>query len=232
MFKKLFNNITNNDQNETIERLIENSSPRREFFIMTALSSLIASFAIIMNNTAILVGAMLVAPLLYSVLSLGLGIVILDPKLTLRSLATIVKSFAICVAVSALVGFIFIEKAQVLENFFLFSEDFLVSYFIIAIISGLAGTLATVRPHMNESMPGVAISVALIPPLSTLGLALSTSNNLITRQSLYLFGLNVIGIIISSMAIFTIYQFYAYRHKVKKAVDKDEKIMEANSNSN
>ncbi|MCF7906889.1 TIGR00341 family protein [Patescibacteria group bacterium] len=231
MFKKLFNNITNNEQNETIERLIENSSPRREFFIMTALSSLIASFAIIMNNTAILVGAMLVAPLLYSVLSLGLGIVILDPKLTLRSLATIVKSFAICVAVSALVGFIFIKKAQVLENFFLFSEDFLVSYFIIAIISGLAGTLATVRPHMNESMPGVAISVALIPPLSTLGLALSTSNNLITRQSLYLFSLNVIGIIISSMAIFTIYQFYAYRHKVKKAVDKDEKIMEANSNS-
>jgi uncharacterized hydrophobic protein (TIGR00271 family) len=231
MLKKFFNNLTNNKQNETIKRLIENSSPRREFFIMTALSSLIASFAIIMDNTAILIGAMLVAPLLYSVLSLGLGIVILDPKLTLRSLVTIVKSFAICVAVSALVGLIFTEKAQALEKFFIFSENFFLSYFIVAIISGLAGTLATVRPHMNESMPGVAISVALIPPLSSLGLALATSNQLITRQSLYLFGLNVIGIIISSMIIFTLYQFYAYRRKVKKAVDKDEKIIEAKNNS-
>lgn len=231
MFKKLFNNITNNDQNETIERLIENSSPRREFFIMTALAGLIASFAIIMNNTAILIGAMLVAPLLYSVLSLGLGIVILDPKLILRSLATIVKSFTLCVIVSALIGFIFVKESQNLGNLFLFSEEFLTTYFIIAIISGLAGTLATVRPHMNESMPGVAISVALIPPLSTLGLAISSSNSLVTRQSLYVFGLNIVGIIISSMIVFAIYQFYNYRRKVKKAVDKDEKIMEATNNS-
>jgi uncharacterized membrane protein len=84
---------------------------------------------------------------------------------------------------------------------------------------------------MNESMPGVAISVALIPPLSTLGLAISSSNSLVTRQSLYVFGLNIVGIIISSMVVFAIYQFYNYRRKVKKAVDKDEKIMEATNGS-
>jgi len=225
MLKAMFNNVTSGDKNQIISDLTENSSPRRDFFLMTALSALMAAFGIILNNTTILIGAMLVAPLLYSVLSLGLGIVIVDKKLIFRSLTTISKSFAICVALSVVVGLIFKEKAQNIGNFFLFDQGVFVGYFIVAIISGLAATLATIKPNMNEAMPGVAISVALIPPISALGIALSALRPSIIQQSLDIFILNVIGILIASVFVFAVSKFYSCRRKVKKAVKRDEKLV-------
>ncbi len=225
MLKALFNNITSGDKNQIINDLIENSSPRRDFFMMTGLSALMATFGIILNNTPILIGAMLVAPLLYSILSLGLGVVILDKKLILRSLITIGKSFALCIALSVGVGLIFKEKAQNIGNFFLFEKGISTGYFIVAIISGLAGALATIKPNMNEAMPGIAISVALVPPISALGIALSILDPAIIQQSFDIFIINVIGILIASIFIFATSSFATYRKTIKKAVKKDDKIV-------
>jgi len=225
MLKALFNNITSNDKNQIINDLIENSSPRRDFFMMTGLSALMATFGIILNNTPILIGAMLVAPLLYSILSLGLGVVILDKKLILRSLITIGKSFALCIALSVGVGLIFKEKAQNINNFFLFDKGMSTGYFIVSIISGLAGALATIKPNMNEAMPGIAISVALVPPISALGIALSILDPAIIQQSFDIFIINVIGILIASMFIFATSSFAHHRKTIKRAVKKDDKIV-------
>ncbi len=225
MLKAIFNNITSNEKDKIIEDLIENSSPRRDFFTMTALSALMASFGIILNNTPILIGAMLVAPLLYSILSLGLGVVILDKKLILRSIVTISKSFALCIALSAGVGLIFKEKAQNIGNLFFFAEDLSIGYFIVAVISGLAGALAIVKPNMNEAMPGIAISVALVPPMSALGIALSLLDPSMIQQSFNIFAINVIGILIASIFVFATSNFSSYRKKIKKEVKKDEKIV-------
>jgi len=225
MLKTIFNNITSNDKNQIINDLIENSSPRREFFFMTGLSALMATFGILLNNTPILIGAMLVAPLLYSILSLGLGVVILDKKLIFRSLVTISKSFALCIALSVGVGLIFKEKAQNISNFFLFDKGISTGYFIVAIISGLAGALATIKPNMNEAMPGIAISVAIVLPISAFGIALSILDPAIIQQSFDIFVINVVGILIASIFVFTVSKFYVHRKKVKRAVKKDEKIV-------
>ena len=225
MLKTIFNNITSSEKHQIINDLIENSSPRRDFFMMTALSALMATFGIILNNTPILIGAMLVAPLLYSILSLGLGVVILDKKLMLRSVITISKSFALCVALSAGVGLIFKEKAQDISNFFLFAKDISTGYLMVAIISGLAGTLAIVKPNMNEALPGIAISVALVPPISALGIALSLLDPTMIQQSFDIFIINVIGILIASIFIFATSSFASHRKTIKKAVKKDDKIV-------
>ncbi|OQX71311.1 TIGR00341 family protein [Candidatus Parcubacteria bacterium 4484_255] len=225
MLKAIFNNITSNDKNQTINKLIENSSPRKDFFIMTALSALMASFGILLNNTPILIGAMLIAPLLYSILSLGLGIVILDKKLIIRSIITVSKSFALCICLSAGTGLIFRGKAQNIGNFFLFAENTSTAYFIVAIISGLAGSLATIKPNMNEAMPGVAISVALVPPISALGIALPLLDPIIIRHFFDIFAINVIGILISSIFTFSAYNFYYCRKTIKKAIKRDDKII-------
>jgi len=226
MLKAIFNNITSSDKNQIIKDLIENSSPRRDFFMMTALSALMATFGILLNNTPILIGAMLVAPLLYSILSLGLGVVILDKKLILRSIITISKSFALCIALSAGVGLIFKEKAQnIIGNFFLFADDISIGYFIVAIISGLAGALATIKPNMNEAMPGIAISVALVPPVSALGIALSLLDSVMIHQSFNIFVINVIGVLIASIFIFATSSFASYRKTIKRAIKKDDKIV-------
>ena len=225
MLKTIFNNITSSEKHQIINDLIENSSPRRDFFMMTALSALMATFGIILNNTPILIGAMLVAPLLYSILSLGLGVVILDKKLMLRSVITISKSFALCVALSAGVGLIFKEKAQNISNFFLFAKDISTGYLMVAIISGLAGTLAIVKPNMNEALPGIAISVALVPPISAIGIALSLLDPTMIQQSFDIFIINVIGILIASIFIFATSSFASHRKTIKKAVKKDDKIV-------
>jgi len=225
MFKAIFNNITSSDKSEIINNLIENSSPRKDLFIMTALSALMASFGIILNSTPILIGAMLVAPLLYSILSLGLGMVIIDKKLILRSFLTIIKSFALGIILSIAVGLIFTIKAQSIGNFFLFEQNISIEYFIVAIISGLAGAFATIKPNMNEAMPGIAISVALVPPISALGIAISILDANIIKQSLNLFALNVIGILIAAIFVFATAKFYYHKKTIRKIVEKDEKIV-------
>ena len=88
----LVTDLTEKDKAKAIEDLIYNSSPRQDFFLMVVLSVLMATFGLLLNSPTIIIGSMLVAPILFPIMGLSMGIVMVDSKLISRSIRTILKS--------------------------------------------------------------------------------------------------------------------------------------------
>jgi len=223
MITNLFSNITGKEKEDAIKSLIENSSPRHDFFLMVGLSVLMATFGLLLNSVAVIIGSMLIAPLLYPLLSLGLGVVISDTKLVWRSTVTIIKSTVIGVGFAAVSALLFTGLEFELTSEIIARTEPSLAYAVVAIIAGLAASFAYIKPNLNERLAGVAISVALIPPIAVMGIGIARFDWILIRASFVLFLVNVVGIIFASMIIFSLMNLYAKKQIVKEAVKADEK---------
>ena len=218
----LFNTLTGKDKSVAVERLIRGSTPSQDFFFMIILSILTATFGLFLANTAIIIGSMLIAPMLYPLLSLSLGIIMSDFKLISRSFYTIVKSVIIAALAGAVATWLFSSQLPELPPLIDTMTQPTLPYVVIAIIAGLAGSFALVKPQLNETLPGIAISVALIPPLATIGIGVARFDWVIISGSLLLFLVNAIGIIFASMITFSLMNFYVKRDKAIETIKKED----------
>ncbi len=220
----LFSNLGESDKSDAIKRLIEHSSPNQDFFFMIALSILTAVFGILLQSVAIVIGSMLIAPLLSPILSLSLGITIADYDLMKRSFQTILKSLVIGVGVSAIAVLIF--GAGRMPETLIISPDPSVLYAAVAVIAGFAASFALVKPKLNETLPGVAIAVALIPPIALIGIGLAQLSWTMMTNALLLFTLNIGGIVFAGMITFSLMNFYTKKKTVENVVEKENKKLE------
>jgi uncharacterized hydrophobic protein (TIGR00271 family) len=218
----LFSSLTNKDKINAIDSLIKGGTPSQDFFLMIGLSILTATFGLLLNNVAVIIGSMLIAPILYPILSLSLGIIMSDLKLLVRSLATLTKSILIGIILASLTTLLFSsEFSQITPEIAQRAHPSLV-YVIIAIIAGFAGSFALVKPQLNETLPGIAISVALIPPLAVTGIGIAKFDLNLTTGSFLLFTVNSIGVIFASMITFSLMNFYAQRRVADDTIKKEE----------
>lgn len=222
----IFDNLTDKDKAQSVEKLISESSPRQSFFLMIGLSVLMATFGLLLDSAAIIIGSMLIAPLLYPLLSFGLGVVMYDFKLMGRSVYTIAKSTVIGVILAVFVALVFSFRGQIVTPEILGQTQFLLSYVFVAIIAGLAGSFVFVKPQHNEHLPGVAISVALIPPIALIGIGIAWLDWSIVSTSLILYLVNVVGIVGASIVVFSRMKLAGHKKVAIKAVKKEDKIME------
>lgn len=227
MFSGLFTNLTEEDKNSAIEGIIQHATPRKDFFLMLTLAVSMASFGVLLGNTVILIGSMLIAPLLYPLLSLSLGIIVSDDKLIARSVYTLFKSVIYSLAAGFVIGLLFSNREGISLSFGMVVTGMSspLMYAIVAAIAGFAAAFAMTKPHLNETLPGVAISAALVPPLASAGLALSTFQWSIFNESLLLFLVNGIGIMFSAMIVFSLLRFAVKKTVTKQVVKEEEKII-------
>jgi uncharacterized hydrophobic protein (TIGR00271 family) len=223
--KKLFQQ-SDKEKNDAIKELINNSSPRHGFFLMIGLAVIMTTMGIILDNIIIIIGGMLVAPLLYPILGMALGVIIFDLKATLRSMVTIIKSAILAISLAIIISFIFFQNCQNLNLIQFINPTIYLEYFIIAFVAGLAASVALMKPNVNESIPGVAISVALIPPLSILGIGIALMQNYIILPAINIFLINILGITIASALTFSTMKLSNYKKKIQQAVQNDEKIIQ------
>ena len=224
MFQALFENITEKDKNIAINNIIDRATPRQDFFVMITLAVSMAAFGVLLDSVVILIGSMLIAPLLYPLLSLGLGVITNDLKLIGRSFYTVLKSAGMAIVASFVIGFLFkgASHGSFLTDVVVGgSSSFM--YTVIAAIAGFAAALAITKPHLNETLPGVAISVALVPPLAVTGIGFAFFDWAVVSNGLLLFIVNVIGILFSSMIVFSLFQFASKKKVAEKAVEKEDK---------
>ena len=222
----LFNNLTEEDKSRAVERLISGSTPSQDFFLMIILSILTATFGLILGNSAVIIGSMLIAPILYPVLSLSLGIIMSDVKLISRSFYTILKSLVFGISASLVVTLLFSSELSTLNPEITSRIQPSLPYLMIAIISGLAASFALVKPHLSETLPGIAISVALIPPVAVTGIGLAALDWQIVTGSFLLFVVNAIGVTFASMITFSMMNFYVKRVVARQTVEKEDKRLE------
>jgi len=148
-----------------------------------------------------------------------------DGKLISRAFYTIVKSYAFGVLSAFLATILFAGHFSEITPEVLSRAEPTLPYVIVAIIAGLAGSFALVKPKLSETLPGIAISVALIPPIAVTGIGLAKLNiNLITGSILF-FMVNLIGIVFASMITFSMMNFYVKRSVAhRKAEEEDKKV--------
>lgn len=221
----LFKNLTERDKCNAIERLIENSTPRQDYMLMVILATLMSTFGLLLDSSAVIIGSMLIAPILYPILSFSLGIVIADTKLIARSFYTILKSLAYGIAGSAIVTLFFGPKFWMTSEIVARTEPSLI-YLSIAIVAGLAASFALVKPQLSETLPGIAISVALIPPLAVTGIGIARFDWNIISSSFLLFLINAAGIMFASMVVFSLMNLYIRRKVAIETIKKEDASLE------
>lgn len=230
MATTLFSTLNEQDKNNAIKRIVEESSPRDDFFLLSVLSILMATLGLLLNSVAVIIGSMLIAPLLSPILGISLGVVMADSKLIFRSFWTLTKAIAWSVPSAAIATLLFASQAGLspeLNAEILSRTELSILYMAVAVVAGLAASFAMIKPHLNASLPGVAISVALIPPLAVTGIGLARFNWAMMTDSFILFLINTVSIVFASMIIFSLMNLYVKRGVAKKEIEQEDRQLEA-----
>ncbi len=225
----LFKEIKESDKNIAINSLINDSTPKPSFFFLIILSVLMATLGLILNNVSIIIASMLIAPILSPILAIALGISVSDNDTIKKSLITLGKAILYAIGISTITTIVFwkaIKLGDVLNPEIISRTQPNIIYFIIAIVAGLTTTFSRMKPELNETLPGTAIAIALVPPLSTIGIGIATLNIHIISGALSMFVLNILGIILASLVIFSLMNIRSKKKTVIRAKANSEEDFE------
>jgi len=217
----LFSTITSGDKSTVVEKLIKYSTPSQEFYLMTILAIIMATIGILLGSIAIVIGSMLISPMLYAFLSLSLGLSISDTKLIRRSIVSILKAAVIGLGASAIVT-IFMGANTDTSMIYGMANPAL-AHGTVGFIAGFAAAYALTKPKLRESLAGIAIAVAVIPPLAIGGIGIASLNLDLFKNGLILFVLNTFTIIGGSLIVFLLMNTYAKKNLAKETLKKEEK---------
>jgi len=206
------------DRVDAYRQIRRAARPTQDFFITMGLSSGVAALGLILNSPAVIIGAMLIAPLMSSIIGMGLAIVQGDLRFLLSSTAATLRGIAIAVAVGWFIGIFYLDL-QGTEEMLSRTGPTLLDL-LVAVLSGIAAAYALCRKDMSASLPGVAIAVALVPPVATLGLFIGMAEPALAYGALLLFLANMVAIVISSGIVFALLGF-----KPRKFQGKHDKRM-------
>lgn len=177
---------------------ITTDEPLRQYssyFICTVLSAIIATGAIAAESTAIVIGAMLIAPLMSPMLGTSFAIAVGKPKKALKTITIAAAGAAIVIVVAALVTFVIPAGIPIDGNVEISSRTSpRVVDLIVAVASGLVGAMAITRKDISDTIPGVAIAVSIVPPLCVVGIGMVNGNPSMALGALLLFVVNFFAI--------------------------------------
>jgi uncharacterized hydrophobic protein (TIGR00271 family) len=215
----LFIDVTLKDKNRAVEEVIESSTPRKSFFVMIAVSAVLATMGILDDNAAVIIGGMLVAPMLSPILAIALGIEMADIRLIRRSFKVVVMSVLYAVGASLLFALLLNQGEVDVEN--LNHEMSLrvetgLTTILIALVAGFGASLSLVRSELAKFMSGVAIAVALIPPLSMSAVGISILDFNIFYNAFASFCINLVGIILAALVVFSLVRLSDAKKEMEK----------------
>jgi uncharacterized hydrophobic protein (TIGR00271 family) len=179
-----------------------------KFFCLLILSSGIATYGLLGNSVAAVIGAMIIAPLMMPIMGLAFGISIGDRYAIKNSLlislggilAALAVAFFLTIPMSNLV------YPQTIDQIMIRTSPKLLDL-LAAVVTGLAGAFAMSRKDVSDTLPGVAIAISLVPPLSNTGILLATSNFSLAMGSLLLFLTNYFAILLTGAVLFGVMGF-------------------------
>lgn len=216
--------ISQTDRNNFSARIIDSSAPRTDFYFLVVLSTMIVSLGLLADNIVLVIGGMLVTPLLSPILALSLGVVINNIKVMMRSVKIFLSAFAMAFVTAFIIGLFSYTKISDIILVQAIKPSLFV--FFVAVVAGLAAAYTWVKPELNETLPGISITVTLIPPLTAVGLAVADGNWIIFGDVLKTLLLNIFGIIVASVLVFALMDFYRAKEKVIEEIKEEEKVIE------
>ncbi len=175
------------------------------FVLMMVLSVIVAVMGLSADSAALVIGAMLLAPLMQPVLGTAAALTMAMMGQLRRSLVVLllasVGSILLATVVAAMLGNGSLS-GEVLARTSPDARDL-----VVALAAGAAGAYAISRPDLSSSLPGVAIAVALVPPLGVVGMTLEAGRFDLARGALLLYVTNLIAIVASGVLVFLLTGF-------------------------
>ena len=209
--RRLMPPVTKERVAEVQMQLRDSSTPDFDYFVLVLLSCMIATFGLLIDSAATIIGAMLVAPLMSPILGIGLASIRGDTTLLRDAATALLRGALLAVLLSMLITwtnsllpFVSMQDlpGEVLSRIRPTPIDL-----GVALAGGLAATFALVQPNLSAALPGVAIATALMPPLCVIGVGIALGDWDVAQGSLLLFLTNAVTIAASSTFLFYITGF-------------------------
>ncbi|WP_052055473.1 TIGR00341 family protein [Myxosarcina sp. GI1] len=176
------------------------SVPSLSYHFLLGMSGIIATFGLLGDSVAIIIGAMIIAPLIGPIVGIAYSASVANRRLLRRSTLTLFTGVTLTIAISWLTAVI-VQLKTVGPEIVSRSNPTLIDLGI-ALAAGAAGAFANSRRRIADALPGVAIAVALVPPLSVIGIGLALGEKSLTIGSSLLFLTNLTGIVFSGLIVF------------------------------
>ncbi|WP_029136955.1 DUF389 domain-containing protein [Nakamurella lactea] len=186
------------------------------FWLLLVLAAIIAGAGVAGDSTATVIGAMIVAPLMSPILGIVLAMVLNNRRNLLRCLATVVAGVVVVILIGFLVGLAKVEPVTAATNSQVAAR---ISPKLIDLVAALAtgavGSIALLRSDISDTLPGVAIAISLVPPLSVVGMTLESGAPAEAGGALLLFLANVSAIMATALAVMAGYGLLGSRMTAK-----------------
>jgi uncharacterized hydrophobic protein (TIGR00271 family) len=195
---------------DLVKQLEQSAQANIDFIMMMVLSTSLASLGLLADSTAVVIGAMLVAPLMGPLVAAGLSLVQANLSLFRRSMGVAGIGLGIGFAASLIFGALNPGFEPTLEVEARGTPDLL--DLGIAFFSGMTAAYASGRSNVMTTLAGVAIAAALVPPLAVVGIALTHGKPLISGNAAILLITNLVAIIIGAAIVFRMLKVHVSRH--------------------
>ena len=188
------------DRIKLVERMTVESEWNINFCVLLSCSVIIAGLGLMQGSGAVVIGAMLVAPLMTPLIGAGLALV----QGNFQLLKTAIKSILIGTVLSIFLGI----AIEILTPHWELSTQITsragpnILDLFIALFAGISAAFAIARPQLSGALPGVAIAVALVPPVTVTGIALGNLDFIVAEGSAILFLTNMVAIVLGSALVF------------------------------
>jgi len=201
----LFTHASQEQYSTLFTGLREEAKLNSVFITLIILSTMIATFGLFINSSSVVIGAMLLAPLMQPIVSLSMGVLRQDEGLEINGARSIFWGVMAVLATSALIAtFTPIERLTT-EMAGRLSPTILDLF--VAIVSGVAAAYVKSNEKILGSLAGVAIAVALVPPLAVAGIGLGWANWHMFMMAFLLFITNLVGIVLTAAFTFVMLGF-------------------------
>ncbi len=209
--RKVVPQVTRERRGEVRVNMRDSAQPDFDYFVLVVLSSMIATLGLLTNSGAVIIGAMLVAPLMSPIIGLGLGSLIGDETLLKNAGSAIIRGALIAILIAILLTWLnislpFITLHDIPDEVLARTRPTPIDL-LIALAGGLAAAFALAQPSLSAALPGVAIATALMPPLGTIGIGIAMGRWDVAGGALLLFVTNAVTIAFASMLVFWILGF-------------------------
>jgi uncharacterized hydrophobic protein (TIGR00271 family) len=179
-----------------------------KFACLLVLAASIATFGLLGDSLAVVIGAMIVAPLMLPIMGLAFSVSIGDRS---KIVSTLLISFA-GIAMAVAVGFVLtlpiaqVTYPEAIQQIMVRTSPHLLDL-MAALATGFAGAFALSRRDVSDTLPGVAIAVSLVPPLANVGILLALGEPRLAFGSLLLFVTNYVAILLTGSLVFVVMGF-------------------------
>lgn len=195
------------DHQKTLDRVLAESGFDGRYAFMIVISAGISILGLLLPSSAVLIGAMLISPLMMPIMGLGFGLATFDLEEIRRASVALALGSLIAIVLSA--AFVAVSPVQAITSEIAIRTKPNLFDLLVAMLSAMMGGYALVRGH-GGAVVGVAIAIALMPPLAVVGFGIATWNATVFWGSVLLFMTNLITMALTAAFMARLYGFGAH----------------------